>query len=359
MTSLQNSDPGSGWSKAGLMFRNDSTAGAVNVSIVATAGNGVSFQWRSAAGDQCSSSAIGGITAPVWLQLVRSGQNFSGYYSLDGSNWLQVGSAQVAMNGSVLAGLDVTAHNNSALNTATFTNVGLTPVIFGAYRQLWTNLNSSIGNTLTVLTNTSYNPNWPNNPASAYTHVFTNFETEVNTGMNNYGQRLRAFVVPPTNGYYIFWIASDDNSLLLVSTNENPASARAIAGVSNWTPWRDFAVEADQQSAPIYLQAGQRYYLEALMQQGGGGDNLTVQWQLPDGTIELPLATGSAAGTLLIPFTGADELAGHLSAAGHQHDRRWKAAAPSLFVAGDQSGARQLPMALERHEPARGPARAC
>ena len=26
VTSLQNSDPGSGWSKAGLMFRNDSTA---------------------------------------------------------------------------------------------------------------------------------------------------------------------------------------------------------------------------------------------------------------------------------------------------------------------------------------------
>jgi hypothetical protein len=41
--SLQNSDPGSGWSKAGLMFRNDTTAGAVNVTIIATAGNGVSF----------------------------------------------------------------------------------------------------------------------------------------------------------------------------------------------------------------------------------------------------------------------------------------------------------------------------
>jgi hypothetical protein len=34
VTSLQNSDPGSGWAKAGLMFRNDSTAGSVNVSIV-------------------------------------------------------------------------------------------------------------------------------------------------------------------------------------------------------------------------------------------------------------------------------------------------------------------------------------
>src|SRR5215467_5574210 len=32
--SLQNSDPGSGWSKAGLMFRNDSTAGSVNVTVI-------------------------------------------------------------------------------------------------------------------------------------------------------------------------------------------------------------------------------------------------------------------------------------------------------------------------------------
>jgi len=302
--SLQNSDPGSGWSKAGLMFRNDTTAGSVNVTVMATAGNGVSFQWRTAAGGQSSYCGAVGITAPVWLQLVRSGQNFTGYYSLNGSNWVQVGTAQVFMNGSVLAGLDVTAHNNGALNTATFTNVNLAPPIFGIYRQLWTNLTSSLGNTLAALTNTTYNTNWPNNPAAPFTHLFASFETDVNTGMNNYGQRLRAFVVPPTNGYYIFSIASDDNSLLLLSTNEDPANATRLAGVSNWTPWRNFSVESGQLSSPIFLQGGQRYYLEALMQQGGGGDNLTVQWQLPNGMIELPLTTGTAAGTLLIPFTG-------------------------------------------------------
>jgi len=307
VTSLQNSDPSSGWSKAGLMFRNDSTAGSVNVSIVATAGNGVSMQWRSAAGDQCSYTAAGGITAPVWLKLVRSGQNFTGYYAYDGVGWVEVGGSQMVMNSSAMAGLDVTAHNNSALNTATFTSLSLSnvpPQIFGVYRQLWTNLNSSAGNTLAALTNTTYNPSWPTNPAAAFTTVLPGFETAVNDGMNYYGQRLRAFVVPPTNGDYTFWIASDDNSLLLLSTNENPANEIPIAAVTSWTDWRDFTLEANQQSAPVYLQGGQRYYLEALMQQGSGGDNLTVQWQLPDGTIELPLATGSAAGTLLVPFTG-------------------------------------------------------
>jgi hypothetical protein len=307
VTSLQNSDPNSGWSKVGLMFRNDRTADSVNVTIVATASQGVSFQWRSSAGGSCSYNNDGGVTAPLWLKLIRSGQTFTGSYSSDGINWIQVASQTVLMNNTVMAGLDVTAHNNSALNTATFTSLSLSnvpPPIFGVYRQRWSNLDSSLGNTLMELTNTDYNPNWPNNPDPAYTQVFTGFETEVNSGTNNYGQRLRAFVVPPTNGSYTFWIASDDTSLLCLSTNEDPANETPIAAVSSWTVWHNFSTESDQQSAPIYLQGGQRYYLEALMQQGTGGDNLTVQWQLPDGTIELPLATGSAAGTLLIPFTG-------------------------------------------------------
>jgi hypothetical protein len=310
VTSLQNSDPGSGWSKAGVMFRNDSTAGAVNVSMVVSATEGASFQWRSTYGAQSYNTGIGGISAPVWLQLVRSGDNFSGYYSTDGSNWVLAGTQQIYMNGPVLAGLAVTAHNNSTLNTATFTNVSLSSQAFGVYRQLWTDLNSTMGGSLTELTNTANNPNWPNNPAASYTHIFTNFETELNTGMNNYGQRLRTFVVPPMSGYYTFWIASDDNSLLLLSSDENPTDEQPVASVTSWTAWRDFTEEPSQESVPVYLQGGARYYLEALMEQGGGGDNLTVQWTLPNGTLETPLATPSAAGTLLIPFTGMTDAPG-------------------------------------------------
>jgi hypothetical protein len=54
-----------------------------------------------------------------------------------------------------------------------------------------------------------------------------------------------------------------------------------------------------QQSAPITLQAGQRYYVEALMKEGGGGDNLAVGWQLPNGALERPIP-----GNRLIPFGG-------------------------------------------------------
>ncbi len=129
VTSIQNSDPGSGWSKAGVMFRNDNTAGSANVSIVATYGQGVSFQWRGTDGGQSSFLAVGGITTPVWVKLVRSAGTFTGSYSTDGNTWVQVSSQQITMNSTVLAGLDVTAHNNSARNIATFTNVTATAVV--------------------------------------------------------------------------------------------------------------------------------------------------------------------------------------------------------------------------------------
>src|ERR1017187_5345415 len=129
VTRLQNSDPGSGWSKAGIMFRNDSTAGSANASIVQSYSHGVSFQWRSTAGGLSFFAVVGGINPPIWLKLVRSSANFTGYYSTDGSNFVQVSSQSVTMNSNVLAGLDVTAHNNSALNTATITNLSVTPIV--------------------------------------------------------------------------------------------------------------------------------------------------------------------------------------------------------------------------------------
>src|SRR5208282_641549 len=106
----------------------------------------------------------------------------------------------------------------------------------GVYRELWPNLNSSLGDTLEVLTNTLYNPDWPNQPDPAYTAVLPYFQTATDTGMNWYGQRLRTYLVPPTTGAYTFWIASDDTSELFVSTDENPANKSLVAWVSSWTP---------------------------------------------------------------------------------------------------------------------------
>ena len=107
------------------MFRDGTGAGAMFADVVVTPGNGVAFQWRSSTGGQCGTSGVAG-AAPEWVKLVRAGTTFTAYYSADGNTWTQLGSPQtVAMSGTAQVGLAVTAHNNTALDTATFTNVAV------------------------------------------------------------------------------------------------------------------------------------------------------------------------------------------------------------------------------------------
>ena len=129
VTGVQNTDP---WAKAGLMFRDSADPGASFADVVVTPGNGVAFQWRASAGGPPENVNLTGLSAPVWVQLVRSGDAFSGYYSADGIAWTQIGATQtIAMNSTALAGLAVTAHNNGALSSATFTNVSVLPAGWG------------------------------------------------------------------------------------------------------------------------------------------------------------------------------------------------------------------------------------
>ena len=45
----------------------------------------------------------------------------------------------------------------------------------------------------------------------------------------------------------------------------------------------------DQQSLPIRLQAGRRYYVEALFKGEGSPNHGAVGWSLPDGRLERPI----------------------------------------------------------------------
>lgn len=112
-----------GWAKAGVMIREDLTANARHASVFLTPGNGAGFQRRADAGS--SSSFTPSATAGNWLKLVRRGATFSGYVSADGARWTLVGAETISMGASVYAGLAVTSHNNSALNTAAFDNISV------------------------------------------------------------------------------------------------------------------------------------------------------------------------------------------------------------------------------------------
>ena len=101
------------------------------VAIQATPGSGVTMQWRSTTGGSTSAVTTGGIggpsaSNPVWLKLVGSNGTYTGYYSLNGSTWNEVGSTSLTFtNAGYLAGLGVTSHNNGTSSTATFDNVSV------------------------------------------------------------------------------------------------------------------------------------------------------------------------------------------------------------------------------------------
>ncbi|HZH66794.1 MAG TPA: PA14 domain-containing protein, partial [Flavisolibacter sp.] len=122
---------------------------------------------------------------------------------------------------------------------------------------------------------------------------------ETSTLGDAYGSRIRGYICPPQTGNYIFWIAGDDRAELWLSTNDNPATKRMIASLSSWTTFRDWYKTGSQKSASIYLEAGQKYYIEALQKESNGGDHLSVAWQMPNGTIEAPIN-----GTHLSPNAG-------------------------------------------------------
>jgi hypothetical protein len=122
------------------------------------------------------------------------------------------------------------------------------------------------------------NVNYPYNPSG--TELMDSFEGPVDWA-DNYGTRMYGWLTPPESGEYTFWIASDDLSELWLSTDADPANAVVIAMVASWTSSREWTKEAGQTSAAITLQAGQKYFIQALQKDGGGGDNLAVSWQGP------------------------------------------------------------------------------
>ena len=101
---------------------------------------------------------------------------------------------------------------------------------------------------------------------------------------DNYGARVIGFLYPPADGVYTFWITGDNGSEFLLSTDDDPANAAAICQVpgTEWTgdrEWNKFPT--DQKSAPVTLIGGKKYYVEAIYQEGGGGDGVAIGWGGP------------------------------------------------------------------------------
>ncbi|WP_035601007.1 Calx-beta domain-containing protein [Haloferula sp. BvORR071] len=126
--------------------------------------------------------------------------------------------------------------------------------------------------------NTVYNNQTWSSVTPIYSGLLTTFTTPIDVA-DNYSRRLTGQIVAPVTGQYRFWIASDDASRLYLSTTSSSANKVQIATMSGAVGYQDY--DAGAQSGLISLTAGQSYYMEVQHQEGGGGDHVSVAWQVP------------------------------------------------------------------------------
>ena len=83
------------WSKAGILIKDGTAVGSAYAAVLATGSHGVRMQYdytHDTAGLTGSVSSA----APRWLRLTRAGDTLTGYDSVDGATWSEIGTAHLA-----------------------------------------------------------------------------------------------------------------------------------------------------------------------------------------------------------------------------------------------------------------------
>jgi uncharacterized protein (DUF1800 family) len=181
----------------------------------------------------------------------------------------------------------------------------------GILREVWTGIGGSGINDL--------------KNSSAYTSgtprvrdVLPAFETPLNWE-DNYGQRLTGLFSVPTEGDYVFLLASDDESELLFNQAGEDAAGAVRVAHCPWASGRyNWGARPSQQSASFRLVPGKRYFLQAIHKEGSGDDYLAVAYRkadqtnaqamvIPGALLSPPAGTkGSAFDTQMLVEAGTD-----------------------------------------------------
>ncbi len=112
------------YAKAGLMIRKSLDSDAPFVLLHLFANGQVVTSWRTNAGATVAESPSLVKWFPIWLKMKKTGNTASMWYSMDGQNWIAVGSSTFSWLGDdCLAGLAVDSNDERFLNCASFENI--------------------------------------------------------------------------------------------------------------------------------------------------------------------------------------------------------------------------------------------
>lgn len=187
----------------------------------------------------------------------------------------------------------------TATATATATATPFPCAGNGATFERWNGISGTSVNDLRS------HPAYPFEPASRST--LSTFRAGSNIG-SDFGAVVRAVLCVPQTGNYRFWIASDDNSELLLYTTPLSGPNAPVSGIAdsamtrlayvdsytNELQWNRYS-DQRQRSNPVFLVAGNYYYIKAIYKEGGGGDHLAVSWKHESAASPDSLSDGSTA----------------------------------------------------------------
>jgi hypothetical protein len=113
--------------RVGVMIRESLTSGA-EYAFMGVSPDGT-FRWQGRDKTRGAASfRVPGETPPnLWMRLVRTGNTFHGYRSIDGTNWTLLGSRDIRMAVNVYIGLAIASGSSSVLNTSVFSDVTVVP----------------------------------------------------------------------------------------------------------------------------------------------------------------------------------------------------------------------------------------
>jgi hypothetical protein len=123
---------------------------------------------------------------------------------------------------------------------------------------------------------------------------YTEFLTSIEYGpdiADDYRSRITAILVPPVSGNYTFWILADNDSVLWLSTDEDPANAFELCRETEWAfGWDEWEDGGDEESLPVALVGGNRYWLRVGHSEDTGEDFVRIGWGsteagIPDHTV--------------------------------------------------------------------------
>lgn len=208
--------------KAAVMIRETLDPGSRHALVDVEPSAGIEFLFRTNTGGSSYVVSVSGQTAPNWVRLARTNNDFYAYWSADGVAWTQIGApTNIPMAGTgAYVGLAVCSHNNSALNTSLFDNLAASfltnvPPVVG-----WT---APTNNQTIYRANTIFLTAMATDPDGSVTNVsFFNGATPLGTATAGYANRFSlAWSNAATSNYQLRAVATDNYG----GTNTIPAVA--------------------------------------------------------------------------------------------------------------------------------------